>query len=325
MHRLIAQILRPDAPWRALCKQIQRNRNAYLFIAPFYLLFAVFMVFPIGFSLYLSFLDWNGIMQPQPAGWANYHKALHDPSLHNAMLNTAIYTLCSVALSLAVGLALALFLNSLRLLKRVYRSIFFIPSVISLVVVGLVWKLILNSEVGLLREGLRVFGDALFSVGLPVPECIGPACHILDNPNPLVPLLTMVFVGTWVNVGFSTVIFLAGLQGIPAHLYDVSRIDGATRLQNLRYITLPLLRPTMFFVVFITTIDALQMFVLPNVMNRDSESTMTIVYYLYRNAFEFYRMGYACAIAYLLFALSLALGFAIRMLFGSDVRWAVPD
>jgi multiple sugar transport system permease protein len=326
LHRLknsLTSIL--PAKWQDLWKEMKRSRNAYLFIAPFYVIFALFMVFPISFSLYLSFLHWNGIMEPQPAGWANYQKALRDPSLHNAIMNTAVFTLLSVTFSVMLGLAIALYLNSVTLLKRLYRCIFFIPSIISLVVVALVWKLILNSEVGLINESMRMLCDGLGQIGVHIPLWMVPECHFLDHHNPLVPLLTIVLVNVWANVGFSTVIFLAGLQGIPSHLYDVSRIDGATRYQNLWHITLPLLRPTMFFVVFISAIDALQMFVLPNVMNGDSESTMTIVCYLYRNAFEFYKMGYASAIAYLLFGLTVCLSLGIRLIFGRDARWAVLE
>jgi multiple sugar transport system permease protein len=128
-------------------------------------------------------------------------------------------------------------------------------------------------------------------------------------------------VNIWAAAGFSTVIYLAGLQGIPAHLYEASRIDGATPLQNFINITIPLLRPTTFFVVLISTIDSLQVFVLPAVMNRDSSASMTVVYYLYRNAFEFYRMGYASAIAYLLFGLTVVMSLGLRYAFGRDVRW----
>jgi multiple sugar transport system permease protein len=132
-------------------------------------------------------------------------------------------------------------------------------------------------------------------------------------------------VHVWAVVGFNTVIYLAGLQGVPAHLYEVARIDGATKFQRFRYITLPLLRPTTFFVVLISTIDALQVFVLPNVMKRDSEATMTIVYYLYRNAFEYYKMGYASAIAYLLFGITVILGASLRATLGRHSEWSAVE
>lgn len=325
MYRLKNTRTQLFAQARHLASEMRRNRNAYLFIAPFYLFFAVFMLFPIAFSLYLSFLHWNGIMAPRPAGWENYRNALSDPSLQNAIYNTAVFTLLTVTLSVVLGLTLATFLNSVTLLKRFYRSIFFVPSIVSLVVVALVWKLILNSEVGLFFEMFHRVGEYLAALNYPIPEWMLHGVSFLDSPRPIIPLLTIVMVNVWANVGFSTVIFLAGLQGIPAHLYEVGRIDGATPRQNFWYITLPLLRPTLYFVVFISTIDAMQVFVLPNVMNRESESTMTIVYYLYRNAFEFYKMGYASAIAYLLFGLTVALGLLIRLIFGSDFRLAVQD
>ena len=310
---------------RGFWREVVRNRNAYLFIAPFYLLFTCFMLFPIVFSLYLSFFRWNGITAMQPVGLAQYRDALTDHGLLNALRNTVVYALLTVTLSTAFGLFFALFLNSVRIFKRFYRGVFFIPSIVSLVVVSLIWKLMLNSEVGLVNEMIHGAGTWLASANHTQPDWARQPWRFLDNPNPLVPLLTLVVVNLWAVVGYNTVIFLAGLQGIPANLYDVSRIDGATPLQNLWHITLPLLRPTTFFVVLLTTIDALQVFVLPQVMNRDAESTMTIVYYLFRNAFEFYRMGYASAIAYLLFALTVLLSLVIRAAFGEDTRWTSTD
>jgi multiple sugar transport system permease protein len=304
-----------------LWKEIRRNRNAYLFIAPFYLMFAAFMLFPILFSFYLSFLHWNGIMAPRPAGWNNYFRAITDPNLGNAIRNTAIFTVITVGLSTSLGLGLAVFLNSVRFLKRFYRGLFFVPAIVSLVVVALVWKMILNSELGLLNESIHSLGGFLRGMGLGTHAWAEQKFRFLDNQNHYIPLLTVTMVNIWAAAGFSTVIYLAGLQGIPEHLYEASRIDGATPLQNFINITVPLLRPTTFFVVLISTIDSLQVFVLPAVMNRDSSASMTVVYYLYRNAFEFYRMGYASAIAYLLFGLTVVMSLGLRYAFGRDVRW----
>lgn len=335
-----------------LRKELKKSRNAYLFIAPFYVMFLVFMLFPIAFSFVLSFQRWNGIMAAQYVGLENYRVMLSDPGFRNALINTLIFTVLTVTFSLFVGLFLALFLNRVRVFKRFYRAIFFIPAIVSLVVVSLVWKLILNSDVGLIREAFDTVSLALgrwgeFLGGMAtewrasggvgaagawlVDGVVAPMewarglltsrFRLLDNPNPLVPLLTITLVNVWAAIGFNTVIYLAGLQGIPPHLYETSRIDGATGFQNFRYITWPLLRPTTFFVMLMSTIDALQVFVLPNVMKRDSEATMTVVYYLYRNAFQFYQMGYASALAYVLFAMTIALGIALRVTIGRKANW----
>lgn len=319
-----AQASRKRLPAAAsdLWRQVRRNRNAYLFIAPFFLTFAVFMIFPIALSLYRSFQNWNGIMEPRTVGLANYWRAFLDSSLHRAVFNTVVFTTVSVVLSVCLGLALALFLNSIRVLKRFYRAVFFIPAIVSLVVVGLVWKLILNSELGLVREAVRGTGTVLARLaGTSPPDWALQPVRLLDSPDPLVQLLTMTLVNVWAVVGFNTVIYLAGLQSIPRHLYEASRIDGSSSLQDFRFITLPLLQPTTFFVVLMSTIDALQVFVLPNVMNRESQGTMTIVYYLYKNAFEYQKMGYASAIAYLLFALTVGLSLTIRYTLGRSTRW----
>jgi multiple sugar transport system permease protein len=309
----------------SLWSEIRRNRNAYLFIAPFYIVFLTFMIFPIGFSLFLSLFRWNGIMAPRFVGLLHYQRALSDDGLLNALINTAVFTALTVGLSSVIGIVLAVFLNSVKFLKRFYRGVFFVPAIVSLVVVSLVWKLILNSEVGLVHESLSAFGRALGPLLGYVPEWTQVRHHFLDNQNRLVPLLTITFVNVWGVVGFNTVIYLAGLQGIPAHLYEASRIDGATPLQDFFHITLPLLRPTVFFVVLISMIDAMQVFVLPAVMNRNAESTMTIVYYLFRNAFEFYKMGYASAIAYLLFGITVVLGISLRLTLGRNTRWAAEE
>lgn len=308
---------------RSLWRDVRRNRNAYLFIAPFFFIFAVFMVFPIALSLHRSFQRWNGIMDPRPVGFANYAHAFRDPMLLIALRNTFLFTVLTVLLATTGSLALALFLNSVRFLKRFYRAVFFIPAVVSLVIVSLVWKLILNSEVGLLHELLRWVGaESAAIMGGSVPQWSLSAIHLLDNPHWYVQLLTMTLVNIWAVIGFNTVIFLSGLQAVPSELYEATRMDGATPMQNFWHLTLPLLRPTTFFVVLMSTIDALQVFVLPNVMNRDSSDTMTIVYYLYRSAFEFQKMGYASAIAYLLFGITVGLTLVLRYTLGRNTRWS---
>jgi len=302
-------------------KSVERHRNAYLFIAPFYVLFLVFMVFPIGFSLWLSFYKWNGITQPVFAGWANYAGLVADPMFWRALVNTLVFTVVTVVASSAIGVVLAVFLNSVRFLRSFFRGVFFLPAIVSAVVIALIWKLILNSEVGLINELIHRLGLCRGALTGTVPAWARTSWHFLDNPNPWVPLLTVAFVNVWGVVGYNTVIYLAALQGIPVNLYEASRIDGATPLQRFLFITVPLLRPTIYFVVFITTIDALQIFVLPNVMTPNNEATMSVVTYLFRNAFEFYRMGYASAAAYVLFALTAVLGIGIRLTLGRETRW----
>jgi multiple sugar transport system permease protein len=248
-----------------------------------------------------------------------------DPGFLNALKNTAIFATLTVVFSTCVSLALAIFLNTVRIFKRFYRAVFFVPAIVSLVVVSLVWKLILNSDIGLLREILDRVGLWIYHFSGHVPSWTTRHIRLLDNPHSIIPLLTITMVNVWAVVGFNTVIYLAGLQGLPSYLYEASRIDGAGPFQNFRFITLPLLRPTTFFVVLVSTIDALQVFVLPNVMKRDSEATMTVVYYLYRNAFEFYNMGYASAIAYVLFALTVLLGGVLRITVGRHAQWSAAE
>ncbi len=303
--------------WRSL----PRYRNAYLFIAPFYVLFGVFMLFPIAFSLWLSFYRWNGISPPAFTGWANYFGLVRDPLFWRVLVNTAVFTIVTVVVSSSLAIVLAVFLNTVRFLRAFYRGVFFLPAIVSLVVISLVWKVMLNSEVGLINELIHRVGVIWENLTGWMPAWTRKSWHFLDHPNPWVPLLTIAFVNVWGVVGYNTVIYLAALQGIPINLYEASRIDGASAFQRFFFITIPLLRPTIYFVVLITTIDSLQVFVLPSLMTPNNEATMSIVYYLFRHAFEFYRMGYASAAAYVLFAITVVLGVMIRLTLGRESRW----
>ncbi|MCX7626329.1 MAG: sugar ABC transporter permease [Candidatus Sumerlaeaceae bacterium] len=305
-------------------KVVWRHRNAYLFIAPFYVLFLVFMVFPIGFSFWLSFQKWNGIISPTFVGLSNYTNLLRDSLFGRALSNTIVFTVLTVATSSAFAIVLAVFLNSVRVFRHFYRGVFFLPTIVSLVVISLIWKLILNSEVGLINEMIQRFGHFWASLTGTMPAWTQRTYHFLDNPSPWVPLLTLVFVNVWGVVGYNTVIYLAALQSIPLNLYEASRIDGATPIQRFFFVTLPLLRPAIYFVVLITSIDSLQVFVLPSLMTPNNQATISIVYYVFRNAFEFYRMGFASAAAYVLFALTAVLGLTIRFTLGRETRW-VPE
>lgn len=308
-----------------VAKQIRQHRNAYLFIAPFYLLFLGFMVLPICFSLGLSFFKWNGITEPVFVGWSNYLGLARDPLFWRALVNTLVFGAVTVGLSSVLAIMLAVFLNSVRVGRQFYRGVFFLPSVVSLVVISLVWKLILNSEVGLVNEAIHRVGDLLAGVLGEAPRWTRRSYHFLDNSRPWVPLLTLALVNVWGVLGYNTVIYLAALQAIPLNLYEACRIDGATPLQRFFFVTLPLLRPTIYFVVLMTTIDSLQVFVLPSLMTPNNEATISVVYYLFRNAFEFYRMGFASAAAYVLFGLTLLLGLVIRLTLGRETRWAPEE
>lgn len=321
----------PISPGQSVLHTLWRHRHPYLFITPFFLLFFVFLLFPIGYSFYLSFHQWNGILPARFIGASNYGKVFFDEQLLQAAANTLVFSFFSVTLTTILALLLAMMLNSVRTFRGFFRSVFFLPSVVSLVVVGIVWKILLNSQIGLLPDILTQLQQTLAKVpGLPSSWFESPwSLRLLDShahvpgfPSISLPLMTLVFIQLWASVGFSTVIYLAGLQGIPTQLYEAATMDGADRFQCFRHVTLPMLRPTTFFVVLMGTVDALQVFVLPNVMTRDRESTMSIVYFMYRQAFEYQRMGYASAIAYCLFFVTVGLGFLISRLFGEESQWS---
>jgi ABC-type sugar transport system permease subunit len=316
------------APW---VRFLAQYGHAYLFISPFFVLFTIFLLFPILYSFYLSFHAWNGILEPRWVGLANYWRALNDAQFLRALANTALFTGISVTLTTAGALAMALMLNSVRTLRTFFRGVFFLPSIVSLVVVSIVWKILLNSQIGLLPETLEALRSLITSITGTAPAWLSETNHVrlLDSsahapaiPALSVPLLTLILINFWAGVGFSTVIYLAGLQSIPTQLYEAAIMDGANRTQCLWHITIPMLQPTTFFVVIMGTIDALQVFVLPNVMTRDSEATMSVVYFLFRQAFEYQRMGYASAVAYILFFLTVALGYLLHRWLGRNRGWS---
>jgi len=312
-----------DVPPRASCRrslwaEMVRRRSAYCFVAPFLLAFAAFFLFPVAAALAFSFTRWNGIGAPQFVGLQNYFRLFRDAAFWNALRNTALFSALNVALSASLGLALALFLNQAGRARGWLRTAFFAPSVVSLAVVALVWKLIYNPEFGLLSPHLAWAAPAL--EGNPA----GPI-HWLESRRLAIPCLAVANV--WAVVGLQMAVFLAALQSMPAPLYEAARLDGASAVQRFFHITLPLLKPTTFFVVLISLFDSLQVFVLPQIMTRGGLdlASDTVVLYLCRNGFEYFRLGYASAAAYALFVLTVAATLTVRAAMGKAEGGLLPD
>lgn len=269
-----------------------RWNPAYLFIAPSVVLICVFVAGPIVQSAWMSLHDWSiGELSHRSVGLANYGNLAHDSRFWNALRVTCIYTLGVGVGQVALGLALALKLQRTTWYSVALRTAFFFPFIASLAVTGLVWKFLLDPQVGLVDGWLSKLGfgtpDWLQSTSLALP--------------------TVIVVGIWKNVGFAMIILLAGLQGIPEHLYEAAMLDGAGPYQRLRYVTLPGLRPAILFTTVIATITGLQLFDVTYVMTDGGPlfHTESIVMYLYQRGFEDLRLGYAAAISMVLFALIL--------------------
>jgi multiple sugar transport system permease protein len=273
---------RPDRQW-----------EAYLFILPSLVGFLGFVVFPVVISLLLSFVDWNLLRAPEWVGLANYRQMLRDRVFWRVVENTAYFMVTVVPLQLLLGLLLAVALNQGLRGRLLYRVIYFMPVVTTIVAGAIVFQFLLNRDFGLLSIGIYRLGQIL-GVPLAPPDFLNSTTW----SKPAVVLLTL-----WKNTGFTMVIYLAALQGVPKELYDAAEVDGASPFQRFVNVTVPMISPTTFFLLIIQMIGAFQLFTEAYTMTRGgpAQSTLTVVYYIYQNAFEFGRMGKASAIAWFLF------------------------
>ena len=263
--------------------------RAWAFLAPSFAHLLVFSVGPILFALWLSFHQWNLLSPERPfVGLANYRELAADADFWRAVRNTAVYVLF-VPAGMVLALGLALLVNRRMPGVSLLRATFFLPYVTSFVAISLIWKWMLQPDVGLINNLLE-------RVGI-------PAQPWLSSPSTALPSLMLMSI--WMYAGYMMVIFLAGLQNIPASLYESARIDGAGPWHRFRHITLPMLRPTTLFILVTMVIFMFQVFTAVYVMTEGGplHATDVIVYHIYRNAWEYLRMGYASAMAWVLFAI----------------------
>lgn len=273
-------------------RTLRRAAVGWGFALPFTALFAVFTAGPVLASFVMSFTDLRSLDLRNPfavdfVGLAQYAKLAQDALFLKAAGNTAAFVVVGVPLTITAGLAVALGLNSgLTRLRSLFRVGYYLPVVTSIVAVSVVWRFLLQPDAGLVNSVLRLVG--------------------VDGPNWLastqLALPSLIVMATWRNLGFQMVIFLAGLQAIPQHLYEAARLDGAGRWQQFRFVTLPMLRPTVLFVAVITSIGYLQFFEEAFVMTRGGplNSTLSVSYHIY-NQFGFGNYAYASAMSYVLF------------------------
>jgi ABC-type sugar transport system permease subunit len=279
----------------------QRNLVGWLFALPFVLIFTIFLAGPIVAALVLSFTDFGLRDLRNPLGTDfigldNYVELFGDATFWQSLFNTAYFVVVGVPLTLTVGLAAAVALDrGIDRFRTAFRVGYYLPVVTSIVAIAVVWRYVLNPDVGLVNM-------ALGAVGIDGPNWLA---------NPTLAMPAIIAMGVWRNLGFAMVVFLAGLQTIPRSLYEAAAIDGAGRWQSFRHITLPMLRPTILFMVVITTIGYLQLFEEPFVMTDGGplDRTLSVSMYMYRQGFEFFHQGYAAAIAYVLFLLVAIVAF----------------
>lgn len=276
--------------------QPRQQNEGYLFLLPSLLGFSLFVVVPIVGAFILSFYNWNLIGQPEFVGLGNYQELIfRDAVFRKVLNNTLFYALTIVPLQLLFGLLMAVALNQGIRGLELYRLIYFMPVVTNIVAVAIVFQWLLNRDFGVANAWVWQLAEAT-GWGIAPPDWLNSSFW----SKPAVVLLTL-----WKNVGFTMVIYLAGLQSVPESMYDAAKVDGATPWQRFLYITVPMVSPTTFFLIVIQMIGAFQLFAEPFVMTEGgpAQSSLSIVMYIYQNAFEFGRMGKATAIAWLLFAI----------------------
>ncbi|AKL96423.1 sn-glycerol-3-phosphate ABC transport system permease protein UgpA [Clostridium aceticum] len=259
----------------------------YFMVGPAIGLFLTFFMYPIGYLFFLSFTSWNLISPKKEfVGFENYYELLQAQQFHTILRNTTVYTFLMVTISISLALVLALWLNKKGFFYNFAQGAIFTPHIISLVSVSLVWLWIMDPDYGLLNWVLGL-------VGLPPSKWIA---------SPDTALSSLVLVGVWKTLGYNTLVLLAGLQSIPKDIYEAATLDRASRWATLCKITLPMLSPTLFFLLVITTIASFKVFDTINIMTQGGpiDATNMIVFFIYQNAFDFFRIGYASAAGMLL-------------------------
>ncbi len=278
---------------------------AYFFISPWVVGFLVFTIGPMLASLYYSFTEYNIIASPKWVGLANYRALVDDPLFWKSLQVTVYYASLALPLGLIIGFLLAILLNQRIPGVNVWRTIYFLPSVVAGVAVALLWIRIFNTKIGILNPFLARFGIK------------GPGW--LQDPNWAIPAL--VIMSLW-SVGGGMIIYLAGLQGVPTALYDAAKVDGASLWQRFRHVTLPMMTPVIFYNLVMGLIGAFQYFTEAYVATggTGSPARATLFYnlYLYQNAFKYFSMGYASTMAWILFLIVLIL---TMLVFRSSETW----
>jgi multiple sugar transport system permease protein len=290
--------------------------SPYLYILPALIILVAFRLIPIVMSFIISFYDWSISGTGKFIGLTNYITMMNDPVFWQSMLNTFWLVIIQVPATIVFSLLFAVLLNRIKLFKGFFRIIYFMPYVTSLVAVSIVWKLIYNEQTGLantflgfvgispqawLSESRGIFFLIFQSIGVQLPK-------FLHGPSQA--LFGIIILTVWKSLGYNTIIYLAGLQNISKDYYEAAQIDGASKNKQFWHITLPLISPTTFYVLIMTTIVSFQTFAQIYLMTDKGgplNTTKLVVYYIYEKGFDLLEMGYASAVALALFVLILVL------------------
>jgi multiple sugar transport system permease protein len=283
-----------------LRRRLRAEATGWGFVGPATLVVVGLMIFPAGWAMLISRQRWNGVAPPKDLGWRNYSRMFDDPDLGAAVNHTIAFTVAFVPASVLLGLLVALALNQPIRLVGFYRTCIFVPFVASAAATGVLASFVFNPQFGIVNAALR-------AVGLP-PQ------PFLETPTQVIWVLVVIVL--WGSVGFCVVVYLAALQDVPRDLVEAARMDGANARQVFRHVTVPTLRPVTLFVVIWQTITALQLFDVVYTTTRGGPlgASRTVVYYVYYQFRELQRYGYASAVAYGLFVVTLLLTLATVVL-----------
>ena len=267
----------------------------YLFILPTYIGFILFILYPLIESMRISFLEFEILRDSKYIGLENYVHLLKDGRLRTVYINTIIFTVLAVSFNAGIGLLLAVMLNRRlpKLMRNLYRSIFFFPVLVAHTYIAVIWRFLYQLETGVINYYLSLLGIE----GIPW----------LSNPH--WAMAAIIIMDVWKNTGFAMLVFLAGLQSIPHEYYEAAQLDGANERQLFLRITIPMLSPTIFFILVIFMIGALQVFdtIIVLTAGGPGDATRSVVIYIYELAFKRFNMGYAAAVSMTLFAIILVL------------------
>ncbi|MGI8952312.1 MAG: carbohydrate ABC transporter permease [Chitinophagaceae bacterium] len=256
----------------------------YLLVSPYLVYVIIFVLFPVFFCLFLTFNKWNIIAPMHFIGTDNYTRLFHDKLFWLAIVNTLKFLLLHIPLQLIVSLFLAYLLNQKIKAVSFFRASFFMPVIVSGVVITILWQQLLGYDAGLINRFLTFIG--LSKVGWLV--------------NPDVAIYSIAVMATWKNVGLYVILFLVGLQTVPTQYYEAAKLEGATRWQQFYHITLPMINPTIFMVVILSTIGGFSLFIEPYIMTGGGpmNQTLSAVLYIYKQAFQYYNMGYSATLGF---------------------------
>ncbi len=277
----------------AISKGERKNLfKGLMFVSPWIIGFLLFVLYPIIASLYYSFTNFNVLLPPVYIGAQNYSDILNDKLFWTTIYNTFYYAFFALPVSLIVSIGIAVLLNQPIKFRAFFRTIYFLPSLVPLVALAILWQWIFNGQYGVLNYFLE---KILMPFGLKPPDWMG---------NPIWTKPALIITGLW-GTGASVVIYLAALQEVPVHLYEAAEIDGASAFKKFWHVTLPMISPVIYFNLIMGIIGTLQIFAVPYVMFQRGpiNSTYFFAMYIYDNAFKYLKMGYASALAWIMFLL----------------------